>query len=141
MPKNQVFKPQEYCCLSRTPAKHSGFAFNVGKAPMNDWQKVLAYLKAKVNEQSYQTWLRPTRLAQISGAALYVQVPNREFQEWIQENYGALVREALEHAQLPYLEVHYVPMQSHSQPVAVAPKAVQGRLDFESVSHQLNPRY
>jgi chromosomal replication initiator protein len=108
---------------------------------MNDWQKVLNYLKEKVNEQSYQTWLRPTRLAQISGTALYIQVPNREFQEWIQENYAALVREALEKARLPYSEVHYVPMRASSGPVPVPPKAVQGRLDFESVSHKLNPRY
>src|SRR5579863_5061286 len=108
---------------------------------MNDWQKVLSYLKEKVNEQSYQTWLRPTRLAQVSGTSIYVQVPNREFQEWIQENYGALVREAMQQAQMPYQEVHYVPMHNGSRPVAVMPKAVQGRLDFESVQHQLNPRY
>ena len=108
---------------------------------MNDWQKVLGYLKEKVNAQSYQTWLRPTRLAQVSGTALYVHVPNREFQEWIQENYGALVREALERVQSPYREVHYVPAANSSRPVAVIARAVQGKLDFESVAHQLNPRY
>jgi chromosomal replication initiator protein len=107
---------------------------------MNDWQRVLSYLKEEVNEQSFQTWLRPTRLAQVSGTALYVQVPNREFQEWIQENYSAQVREILQRAHLPYDEVHYVPMHNGSRPVAVAPRAVQGKLDFESV-FQLNPRY
>ncbi|MGH9377405.1 MAG: DnaA N-terminal domain-containing protein, partial [Terriglobia bacterium] len=33
---------------------------------MNAWQEVLGYLKAKVNTQSYQTWLRPTRLSHVT---------------------------------------------------------------------------
>jgi len=107
---------------------------------MNAWQEVLGYLKAKVNPQSYQTWLRPTRLARASAEVLYVQVPNREFQDWIQDNYNTLVREALEHLELPYREVGYV-LPHDSSAAASAAKAVQGKLDFDSVEHQLNPRY
>jgi chromosomal replication initiator protein len=108
---------------------------------MNAWQDVLGYLKEKVNPQSFQTWLRPTRLSQASGATLLVQVPNREFQEWIQENYGGLVREALEHLDLPFREVRYVFAENGSRPGPVAPRHVQGKLDFESPTNLLNPRY
>ncbi|HXJ95312.1 MAG TPA: chromosomal replication initiator protein DnaA [Terriglobia bacterium] len=108
---------------------------------MNAWQDVLSYLKEKVNPQSFQTWLRPTRLTQASGTTLLVQVPNREFQEWIQENYAALVREALEQLDLPFREVRYVYSESGPRFAAITPRPQQGKLDFESASHQLNPRY
>ena len=62
---------------------------------MNAWQEILGYLKAKVNTQSYQTWLRPTRFSHVNQEELVVRVPNREFQDWIQEHYGSLINEAL----------------------------------------------
>jgi len=63
---------------------------------MNTWQKVLSYLKSRVNPQGYETWLRPTRLRHANGDTLYVRVPSKEFDEWIRENFGGLIREALE---------------------------------------------
>ena len=67
---------------------------------MNAWQEVLNHLKPKVNTQSYQTWLRPTRFSHVENNAVVVRVPNREFQDWIQEHYGTLIREALENLRL-----------------------------------------
>jgi len=68
---------------------------------MNAWQEILGYLKAKVNTLSYQTWLRPTLFSHVEQEELVVRVPNREFQDWIQEHYGSLINEAI--AQLPSL--------------------------------------
>lgn len=106
---------------------------------MNVWQEVLGYLKGRVNPQSYQTWLRPTRLSQVANDTLYVQVPNREFQEWIQDNYHGMVQEAIVQLNLPFREVRYIFAEDKAW--RGAPKAVQGKLDFEAVQHQLNPRY
>ncbi len=110
---------------------------------MNAWQEVLSYLKAKVNTQSYQTWLRPTRLSRAESDSLVVQVPNREFQDWIQEHYGRLVQNALEELDLGYHQVTYVIEENSEKrlPANIDPKVVQGKLDFDSVEHQLNPRY
>jgi chromosomal replication initiator protein len=110
---------------------------------MNAWQEILNYLKTKVNTQSYQTWLRPTRFSHAEQDRLVVSVPNREFQEWLQEHYGALVAEALERLHLGFREIHYtveeiVPKKA-AESGAVQPQ--QAKLDFESVDHQLNPRY
>ncbi|MGD1154367.1 MAG: chromosomal replication initiator protein DnaA [Terriglobia bacterium] len=110
---------------------------------MNAWQEILSYLKAKVNTQSYQTWLRPTRFSHADRGALVVRVPNREFQDWIQEHYGGLIGEALEHLHLDFQKVHYVVEESAEKKAVEAgdSKALQAKLDFESVDHQLNPRY
>ena len=110
---------------------------------MNAWHEILNHLKAKVNPQSYQTWLRPTRFSHAAQDTLVVRVPNREFQDWIQEHYGEMILEALGRLQLGFAQVTYV---FEDKPERKAPengesKAMQGKLDFESVQHQLNPRY
>jgi chromosomal replication initiator protein len=109
---------------------------------MNTWQEVLNHLKTQVNPQSYQTWLRPTRFSHADESTLFVRVPNREFQDWIQEHYGVMIRESLEHLQPVYHQVTYVFEENMGNKAGEnGQKAVQGRLDFESVDHQLNPKY
>ena len=110
---------------------------------MNAWLQVLNYLKTKVNTQSYQTWLRPTRFSHVDNEAIVVTVPNREFQEWIQENYAGLVSEALQHLNMGFKEIRYIFGESAAGKGKGGDdtKPVQRKLDFESVDHQLNPKY
>jgi chromosomal replication initiator protein len=108
---------------------------------MNAWQKVLSDLKTRVNPQSYQTWLRPTRLSHANGDTLYVRVPSKEFDEWIQENFGRLIREALEASGSPF---HTVVFEAPAERKAVegeGKRAVQAKFDFDSADHQLIPKY
>lgn len=110
---------------------------------MNAWQQVLNHLKTKVNSQSYQTWLRPTRLSHVSSDTLVVRVPNREFQEWIQEHYSAQIQEVLDRLQMGFREVRFVFEESSEKKSNENgdQSYVQGKLDFDSVEHQLNPKY
>ena len=75
---------------------------------MNVWHEVLSILKAKVNPQSYQTWLRPTRFSHVAGTTLFVRVPNREFQDWIQEHYSQFIHDALGKSPTGLREISYV---------------------------------
>lgn len=110
---------------------------------MNAWQEVLNYLRTKVNTQSYQTWLRPTRFSHSETGTLVVRVPNREFQDWIQEHYSGLIAEALGQLRLEVQKVRYVLEESPEKKIAPNGdrKSAQGKFDFDSVDHQLNPRY
>ena len=110
---------------------------------MNAWLQVLNYLKTKVNTQSYQTWLKPTRFSHVENEAIVVCVPNREFQEWIQENYASLVAEALQQLNIGSREIRYVVAENAAKkgPTSDDPKDLQRKLDFDSVDQQLNPRY
>jgi chromosomal replication initiator protein len=107
---------------------------------MNAWQEVLNEIKDKVNPQSFDTWLRPTRLLRQVGPTIYVQVPNQEFEDWIQEHYSGLLQEVLVRMDPPVKEVCYVVPDGAHLPLPRTP-AVQGRLDFDSIAHRLNPRY
>jgi len=110
---------------------------------MNVWQEVLSKLKTEVNPQTYQTWLRPTRYSHVAGSTLFVRVPNREFQEWIQEHFGSMIHSALQGQTRGVEAVSFVVEEPSERkaPGNGEAKVVQGKLDFESVDHQLNPRY
>ncbi len=110
---------------------------------MNAWQEILSYLKSKVNTQSYQTWLRPTRFGHAEQETLVVSVPNREFQEWLPEHYGSLVQEALERLHLGFRAIRYTVEENVPKAGAenASARPLQTRLDFDAVDHQLNPRY
>ena len=110
---------------------------------MNAWQEVLNYLRTKVNPQSYQTWLKPTRFVSAETDTLVVRVPNSEFEEWIQEHFSSNIQEALEQLRLGFQQVRYVfeaPVEKKASGNGEA-KPLQGKLDFESIEHQLNSRY
>lgn len=110
---------------------------------MNVWQEILNHLKTKVNYQSFQTWLRPTSFVRVAESALTVRVPNREFEVWIQEHYGRDIQEAAEKLKPEIREVHYIVEAGAEKKAADVgkEKSMQGKLDFESVEHSLDPRY
>ena len=99
---------------------------------MNVWQEVLSILKTEVNPQTYQTWLRPTRYSHVAGTTLFVRVPNREFQEWIQEHFGVMIQAAIGRLSRGVEEISYLMEEPVERKAAGngEPKAVQGKLDF-----------
>ncbi len=107
---------------------------------MNAWQKILTFLKARVNTQSYQTWLGPTSLLRQDGETLYVGVPNAEFERWLEDEYDGLVREAIAHLQLGSIKIRYLADGSGKEPPRV-PSSGQERFDFTAVDHNLNAKY
>ena len=110
---------------------------------MNPWQKIQDYLKPRVNPQSYQTWLRPTRLSHVERDTIFVKTPSREFGEWILEKYGALIGEALEHLKLGFGKVAF-PFEESTEKKPREngeDKVVQQKLDFAAAECPLDPRY
>ncbi len=112
---------------------------------MNTWKEILNYLKSRVNTQSYQTWLRPTYSLRQEGKTLWVRVPNHDFERWLREEYGELVREALDHLDLGAIDIRYC--SDESGPSAASSgnngghSMQQHTLDFTAVDHELNPKY
>ena len=131
-------------------------------AVLNHWVRILAALEKKINRQSYDTWLKPTRFSHISGKTLYVRIPSSEFQH-IGDRYADLVQEAIDNLGFDFEAVNFVtPADDPSLPrtrddggFAPAPERSlsgsrglrgngpapeQARFDW-STAAQLNPRY
>ena len=104
---------------------------------MDAWQQVLSVIEKKVNQQSYNTWFKPTQLIRHEGRALYVRVPNAFFQDWLNDHVD-VVLEGAGAAGIGEIEVVYVIEQ---KPATVDGKLLQGHLDFESVENTLNSKY
>ena len=83
---------------------------------INPWMQILAALEKKVNRQSFETWLKPTRYSHIVGRTLYVRIPTEEFQH-IGDKYSDLVQEAIDLLKLSLDDVVFVTQEEDpSQP-------------------------
>ena len=136
-------------------------------AVLNHWVRILAALEKKINRQSFETWLKPTRFSRIAGTTLFVRIPSAEF-EHIGTKYGDLISEAIDNLGLEIENVTFetpqqdpdaprvredggfAPVPSHSANAPrpngranSAPPAAgleQARFDWNTAA-QLNPRY
>ncbi len=131
---------------------------------LNPWVRILAALEKKVNRQSFDTWLKPTRFSHVNGRLLFVRIPTANFQH-IGDRYGDLIQEAIEGLQLELDDVSFVtaeedpsqprarsdggfapvasdaagsPRPARRQPAAPAPQ--QAKFDWTAAA-ELNPRY
>src|SRR6201985_1782073 len=139
-------------------------------AVLNYWVRILAALEKKINRQSYETWLKPTRFSHIEGKKLFVRIPSNDFQH-VGDRYADLIQEAIDNLGLDVESVTFTtpeqdprtpkvredggfaPVPSHSQSgqrqirgraghngQVSGPAPEQARFDWSAAS-QLNPRY
>lgn len=60
------------------------------------WKDCLDYMSRRVKQQSFNTWLKPTRGEPTGNGEFKVAVPNQFVADWIDEHYRELVSEAFE---------------------------------------------
>jgi chromosomal replication initiator protein len=85
-------------------------------AVLNYWVRILAALEKKINRQSYETWLKPTRFSHLAGKTLYVRIPSADFQH-IGDRYADLIQEAIDNLGLEIESVTFTtPQQDPTAP-------------------------
>ncbi len=85
-------------------------------AVLNYWVRILAALEKKINRQSYETWLKPTRFSHLAGKTLYVRIPSADFQH-IGDRYADLIQEAIDNLGLEIDSVTFTtPQQDPTAP-------------------------
>ena len=62
------------------------------------WSQVQGSLKEKLGAQSWEIWIRPIQLSEITADGVQLEVPNRYYRDWVQHNYGAALSAELEEA-------------------------------------------
>ena len=60
------------------------------------WQECLGLLRDKVQPQSYNTWLKPTKLISGDNESLVLGVPNRFVASWLEGHYIEHINEAVD---------------------------------------------
>ena len=65
------------------------------KDPLYVWDNCLQLIKRSVSPQSYKTWFEPIKPVRLANNALTIQVPNKFFYEWLEENYVNLLKKSI----------------------------------------------
>src|SRR3954463_6714493 len=123
---------------------------------VDPWVQILGALEKKINRQTYETWLKPTRFSHLKGGIIFIRVPTQEFAN-IGDRYGDLIQEAIDNLGFDFQEVEFVTVTEES-PAAKTPirhdgglsaavaqsgaaaAVKQSRFDWDTAA-QLNPRY
>ncbi len=106
------------------------------------WDKILQHLERRVNPHSFATWFRPTRQESAENGKLLIRVPTRLFRKRLTETYGELLQAVLLEVGMPQTRLEFVCTEPAPAPAPTpAFSSTQVKLDFDSVDHQLNPRY
>jgi chromosomal replication initiator protein len=140
----------------------------VAAAVLNQWVRILGALEKKINRQSFETWLKPTRYSHVAERVLYIRIPSAEFSH-VGDRYADLISEAIDNLGLEIDNVVFQvpapdpnaarlredggfgPQSAHSlnNPRSLRPGGMpsqggigpeQSRFDWDSAA-QLNPRY
>ncbi len=59
------------------------------------WEKCVNVIKEHVNTQTFKTWFDPIKAVKLEGDILTIEVPNRFFYEWLEENFLNVLRLAI----------------------------------------------
>ncbi len=73
------------------------------------WYSILNRARKNVNEQSFHTWLKPTRLIDIKSGKLVVEGPNPFFIDWLAEHHRERLEESAEEELGRKMEIEFVP--------------------------------
>jgi chromosomal replication initiator protein len=112
---------------------------------MTAWEKILERMERRVNPHSFSTWFRPTRQEGTENGTITVRVPSKLFKKRLTETYGQYLQAVLAELDMADTQIDFLcPTTETTAPAAANPPGTaprQTRLDFDSVEHQLNPRY
>ncbi len=59
------------------------------------WNRALSLVSEKISQKSFDIWLKPLTLLDMDESRLQLEVPNKFFKDWIEENYLSLIKEVL----------------------------------------------
>src|ERR1700730_18410278 len=128
-------------CFS-TPVEIPTVGFSAlfeGSEGMNSWEKILQHMERRGNPHSFSTLVRPTPQEGAENGKLVVRVPSRVFRKRLTDTYGELLHAVL--VEVGMNDTHLEFLCTENDPLPAGTSAKQTRLDFDSVDHQLNPRY
>jgi chromosomal replication initiator protein len=105
--------------------------------PVNLWDQVRHHIQQRVSEESYNNWFKGTSFLSIDGERMLVLVPDGETRAWMENEYGAQLREAIRDLRLPITRIDF---ETRASSEAREPLNRSG-LDTEPPASSLNPKF
>ena len=113
------------------------------------WESVLAQLQFQVSKANFATWLKNTKIVQMTEDSIIVAVPNTFSREWLSKKYHHLIFEVLKEVAPKVKKVEYVIQKSNlsnslpQKDLSPSPKLRQESFESLKINPRtnLNPRY
>ncbi|HDN67605.1 MAG TPA: chromosomal replication initiator protein DnaA [Firmicutes bacterium] len=111
------------------------------------WARCLLRAEAKIPRQSFETWLRPTRLLHLDSEIALIEVPSSFFAEWLEQHYLSLIKSVIleQGALSPQISFSVADTSEERQArpavSAEVQTAAQEEPHSESTASLFNPRY
>ena len=82
------------------------------------WNESLSRIESAISKQSFDTWIRPTRIISWGDSEVTIGVPNRFFRDWVADNYSDLIASSLSSAmgQRPTVKFIIAPPVERDEP-------------------------
>lgn len=72
------------------------------------WQKILEIILEKVGESTFELWFSPIKLLDIKNSEAFIEVPNRFFKDWIEDNFPSIISDSFYQITGSQVEVKYI---------------------------------
>ncbi len=72
------------------------------------WQKILEIISQKMGESTFELWFSPIKLLDIKNSEVFIEVPNRFFKDWIEDNFPSIISDSFYQITGHQVEVRYI---------------------------------
>jgi chromosomal replication initiator protein len=107
---------------------------------MNLWDQLRNHIQPLVSEESYNNWFKGTTFLGVDGDTLLVLVPDGETRSWMENEYGAQLRDAIRELRLPVSQVAFETRATRASSGFREPVG-RGGPDAEAPASSLNPKF
>ena len=105
--------------------------------PVNLWDQVRNHIQHSISDESYNNWFKGTSFLGVEGDRMLVLVPDGETRAWMENEYGAQLREAIRDLRLPVSRIEFETRGSSR----VREPLNRGGADAEPSASSLNPKF
>lgn len=106
------------------------------------WDKSLSKIAEKVGDSVFDLWFKPIKLLQLKDKTIAVEIPNRFFRDWIEDNYPTIIADAVESILGYPLTVKYKTAEKEDAALRRMDSRLENRRNkLASRGIYLNPRY
>ncbi len=106
------------------------------------WNKCLEDIQKRVGDSVFELWFKPVKLRQIKNDHALVEIPNRFYREWIDENYSEIIQDVIRTHTGLELSVRYrVAEKQDSEVKRLEAQINSRRRTLRSKGIFLNPKY
>ena len=106
------------------------------------WDKSLSKIAEKVGNSTFDLWFKPIKLLQLKDKTIALEIPNRFFRDWIEDNYPTIIADAVESILGYPLTVKYKTAEKEDAALRRMDSRLENRRNkLASRGIYLNPRY